>query len=224
MSKHKSIILLSGGMDSLLITALSHYRGDDLFVLHFNYGQKTQTKELDCFHKISDYYQIKPQNKKIIDLTFLSQLGGSSLTDLKIDVTHTLDSDPSDQIPTSYVPFRNTIMLSMAIAWAEVIGADRIIIGAVFEDLTGYPDCRPKYYEVFNQLIKEGTKEGKIEIETPIIKMKKSEIIKKIMQLNAPTQLSWSCYQNEIKPCMVCDSCILRQKAFQEAGIADPLY
>lgn len=221
MSKELAIVLLSGGMDSLACMAMAKQQGFELAVLHLNYGQNTQDKELDCFNRIADFYNVDQQKRKIIDISFLSQIGGSSLTDKNIEVTkNTVDNEG---IPSSYVPFRNTHILSMAVSWAEIIGAKKIFIGAVEEDEMGYPDCRPAYYQAFNELIKQGTKDGNIEVITPIIKMKKDEILNQIYQLNAPVELSWSCYERSDKACGTCDSCALRMRAFKKIGKKDPI-
>lgn len=208
-------------MDSLLVMALAAARGDELACLHVNYGQRTEKKEKESFEKICDFYRVKPENRKQLNLPQLGQLGGSSLTDKKINITNTLGNMNQD-IPMTYVPFRNSIMLSLATAWAEVINFNRIQIGAVHEDSSGYPDCRPEYYEIFNQLIEKGTKSKKIFVETPIIKMNKPEIILKALELKAPLELTWSCYQGTQAPCEVCDSCVLRSRAFKSLRINDP--
>ncbi len=216
-----AVSLVSGGMDSLVTAAIAKSENYDLALLHLNYGQKTEKKELECFHKIADFYGVPPKLRKIIDVTFLQQIGGSSLTDEKMEVT--AFKGESEEIPSSYVPFRNTHLIAMAVSWAEVLGAKKIFIGAVFEDSSGYPDCRPSYYQAYNKLIKEGTKEGDISIITPVIHLKKEEIVLKAMELKAPLQLTWSCYAREDKACGVCDSCALRLRGFQKAGIEDPI-
>ncbi len=220
------VVLVSGGMDSLVTAAIANENHNSLAFLHLNYGQKTEKKELDCFNKISDFYNIEPKYRKIIDVSFLKQIGGSSLTDDNIDVKK-YDKDNNDKIPDSYVPFRNTHLISMAVSWSEVIGAQYIYIGAVFEDSSGYPDCRPSYYKAMNNLIKEGTKVGRtgnsIEVITPIIDLKKDEIIKKAINLKAPLKDSWSCYAREDKACGICDSCALRLNGFKKANIVDPI-
>jgi 7-cyano-7-deazaguanine synthase len=220
-SKDLAIVLVSGGMDSLTVAAMAHEQYENLAFLHMNYGQKTSKKERECFEKIADFYKIPSSQRKIIDMTFLSQIGGSSLTDQSIEVSKYVGD--SDQIPSSYVPFRNTHIIAMAVSWAEVIGAKKIFIGANYEDSPGYPDCRPSYYEAYNQLIKQGTKEGNIEIETPIIMMKKSQIVAKAVELHAPLELSWSCYARADFACGVCDSCALRLRGFKEFGLKDPI-
>lgn len=216
-----AIVLVSGGMDSLVVAAMAKEKHKNLAFLHLNYGQKTSHKERDCFDQIADHYGVDKKHQKIIDMTFLSQIGGSSLTDSRIEVSK-FEGD-SDLIPSSYVPFRNTHIIAMAVSWAEVIGASKIYIGANYEDSPGYPDCRPSYYEAYNKLIKEGTKDGIIEVITPVIMMKKSEIVQEALNLKAPLELTWSCYARADKACGVCDSCALRLRGFKELGIQDPI-
>ncbi|MBL6990572.1 MAG: 7-cyano-7-deazaguanine synthase QueC [Bacteriovoracaceae bacterium] len=215
------IVLVSGGMDSLVTAAIACKNHSNVYFLHLNYGQNTEQKELGSFHQIADHYGIGNDQRKVIDISFLKQIGGSSLTDDSIDVQ--AYSGDSHQIPNSYVPFRNTHIIAMAVSWAEVIGALKIYIGAVSEDSSGYPDCRPSYYKAMNNLIKEGTKEGNIEIITPVLYLKKKEIVKKAIELKAPLAMSWSCYKNEDKACGVCDSCVLRLNGFKAANIEDPI-
>lgn len=219
--KNLAIALVSGGMDSLLSAAIAHSNHEHLAFLHLNYGQKTEEKELECFHKIADFYKVPRELRKVVDVTFLKQIGGSSLTDDGIDVKKF--KGDSAEIPDSYVPFRNTHIVSMAVSWAEVIGAKKIYIGAVEEDSSGYPDCRPSYYKALNALIKEGTKDGDIEVITPVIHMKKFEIVNKAVELKAPIESSWSCYARGDKACGVCDSCALRLRGFAKAGMVDPI-
>jgi len=215
----QAIVLVSGGMDSLVTTAIAKKECEEIYFLHLNYGQKTEKKELEIFHQICEFYQ--PEDKLIVDISYLKQIGGSSLTDDKIPIK---DFDGSNEIPDSYVPFRNAHLLTIATSWAEVIGANRIYIGAVEEDSSGYPDCRESFYQSFEKTIELGTKdETDIKIITPIIHKKKSEIIKLGKELNVPFELSWSCYQNNEIACGVCDSCHLRIKAFKEAGMIDPI-
>ncbi len=216
-----AVVLVSGGMDSLVTAAIANEDFDHLAFLHLNYGQRTEEKELACFHEIADFYKVPQELRKVIDVSFLKQIGGSSLTDDKIDVKKY--SGDSDEIPDSYVPFRNTHIVAMAVSWAEVIGARKIYIGAVEEDSSGYPDCRPSYYKALNNLIKEGTKDGDIEVITPVIAMKKDEIVKKAVELKAPISSSWSCYERGDIACGVCDSCALRLRGFQRAGLEDPI-
>ncbi|GAB4014578.1 MAG: 7-cyano-7-deazaguanine synthase QueC [Bdellovibrio sp.] len=220
-SKDLAICLVSGGMDSLVTAAIANSKHEHLAFLHLNYGQKTEARELKSFHDIAEFYHVPESHRKIIDVTFLKQIGGSSLTDDKIEVKK-YEGD-KEVIPDSYVPFRNTHIVSMAVSWAEVIGAKKIYIGAVFEDSSGYPDCRPSYYEALNALIKQGTKDGDIEVITPVIYLKKDEIVKKAFELKAPLELTWSCYSRGDVSCGLCDSCALRLRGFQKAGIEDPL-
>ncbi|MDH5581118.1 MAG: 7-cyano-7-deazaguanine synthase QueC [Bdellovibrionales bacterium] len=218
-SDELAVVLVSGGMDSLVCSAIAHRKHKRLALLHLNYGQKTEDKELDCFEKIAKHYNV--EQTKVIDVSFLKQIGGSSLTDQSIEVKQY--KGESEEIPDSYVPFRNTHLVSMAVSWAEVIGATKIYIGAVAEDSSGYPDCRPSYYKALNALIKEGTKDGNIEVITPLIHFKKEEIVLKAIELKAPLENSWSCYGSSEKACGVCDSCALRLRGFQKAGVEDPI-
>lgn len=220
-SKELAIVLVSGGMDSLVSAAIAAESHERLAFLHLNYGQKTEKKELKCFHEIANFYKVDPTLRKIIDVSFLKQIGGSSLTDDAITVKKY--KGDSHEIPDSYVPFRNTHIISMAVSWAEIVGSTKIYIGAVYEDSSGYPDCRPSYYKAMNLLIKEGTKDGNIKVITPIIHMSKNEIVKKAIELNAPLQSSWSCYESNDYACGVCDSCALRLKGFAKAGVEDPI-
>jgi 7-cyano-7-deazaguanine synthase len=219
MMSEKAIILVSGGMDSLVTAAIAS-EDYELAFLHLNYGQKTERRELKSFNDIADHYKVR--QRLVVNIEYLAHIGGSSLTDSNIEVSKA-DLDYKG-IPTSYVPFRNANILTIATSWAEVIGAKRIFIGAVEEDSSGYPDCREVFYDAFNKVIELGTKpDTNIKVETPIIHMKKFEIIKKGSELNAPIELSWSCYKNEDKACGECDSCALRLRGFQMAGIDDPI-
>jgi 7-cyano-7-deazaguanine synthase len=217
--KEKAIVLVSGGMDSLVTAAIAHLEYD-LSFLHLNYGQRTEKRELTAFSDIADHYKVN--NRLIVDVKYLAQIGGSSITDNKIEVSK---ADLNYKgVPASYVPFRNANILSIAVSWAEVIGAKTIFIGAMEEDSSGYPDCREVFFETFNKVIEYGTKpETEIKIETPIIHLKKHEIVELGTELNAPFALSWSCYVNEDIACGQCDSCALRLRGFQEAEIADPI-
>jgi 7-cyano-7-deazaguanine synthase len=215
-----SIVLASGGMDSCVTTAMAARDAAELAMLHVSYGQRTQAREFKAFSDIADFYGVTKRLTARLD--YLTKIGGSSLTDRNIEVSAA--NLVSTEIPTSYVPFRNAHLLSIATSWAEVIGARRIYIGAVAEDSSGYPDCRPEYYEAFNRLIAVGTKpDTKIEIVTPVITLRKSAIIQRGIELNAPLHLTWSCYQAEDKACGVCDSCALRLRGFREAGLRDPI-
>lgn len=214
-----AVVLASGGMDSTVTLALAaqEYR---LAMLHIAYGQRTEARELKAFHALADFYQA--ERRLVARLDHLKQIGGSSLTDpaLAVERAHLERKD----IPSSYVPFRNAHLLSIAVSWGETLAARKIFIGAVAEDSSGYPDCRPEYYEAFNRVIALGTKpETCIEIATPVIHWRKSEIVRQGLALKAPFELTWSCYQAEDVACGVCDSCALRLRAFQEAGAEDPI-
>ena len=222
MEKDLAIALVSGGMDSLASAAIALRHHSDVAFLHLSYGQKTAAKEFSCFSQLADFYSIPQGRRKIFDVSFLRQIGGSSLTDKNISVKEYRESREGE-IPDSYVPFRNTHIISMAVSWAEVIGASSIYIGAVEEDSSGYPDCRPSYYSALNALIKEGTREGNIHVVTPIISMSKREIVKKALELSAPLELTWSCYAESELACGVCDSCVLRLRGFQGANVSDPI-
>jgi 7-cyano-7-deazaguanine synthase len=215
-----AVCLVSGGMDSCVTAAIARQKNDELAFLHVSYGQRTQARELQAFTELADHLHVT--KRLVVSLEHLKIIGGSSLTDNNIPVT---DADlESRSIPTSYVPFRNSHLLSIATSWAEVIGAQRIYIGAVAEDSSGYPDCRLEFYEAFQKAIDEGTKpETQIEIVTPIIHLRKSEIVRRGVELDAPLQLTWSCYQAEDRSCGRCDSCALRMRAFREAGLTDPV-
>lgn len=216
----RAICLVSGGMDSCVTAAIAHQENDELAFLHVSYGQRTEQRELRAFEALADHYDVKL--RLVISLEHLARIGGSSLTDPAIAVTSADLS--SSSIPSSYVPFRNAHMLAAAVSWGEVIGADAIYIGAVAEDSSGYPDCRPEFYAAFQSAIDLGTKpETNLIIRTPVIDMRKSEIVQKGMELGAPLQLTWSCYQSSELACGVCDSCALRLRAFREAGVSDPI-
>ena len=189
------------------------------FALHISYGQRTEEREQSCFSAICDRLEI--HSRLLVRNEALRAIGGSALTDNSIAVPHSRDI--GHEVPVTYVPFRNAHFLSVAVSWAEVIGASKILIGAVEQDSSGYPDCRPTYYEAFNRVIAAGTKQGAIEIVTPLIAMRKAQIIRLGLELGAPLDLTWSCYSREDRACGVCDSCILRLRAFQEAGALDPL-
>lgn len=222
MSKDKkAIVLVSGGMDSAVVAGIAKEKSEKLFFLHLNYGQKTKEKEFECFKKLADFYQIPEDSRKVVDMTFLNQIGGSSLTDTTIEVSKF--KGDSNIIPNSYVPFRNTHIIALAVSWAEIIGATKVYIGANEEDSPGYPDCRQVYYDAYNELISLGTKEGNIRVETPIIKFNKTEIIEKAKELGAPLEHTWSCYERSDKACGECDSCALRLRAFKKLNIADPI-
>ena len=216
----KAVILVSGGMDSCVTVAIASKENDALAFLHVNYGQRTENRELKAFNDIKEFYHANED--LIVNMKHLNKIGGSSLTDISIPVSNA-DLNNKD-IPSSYVPFRNANILSAAVSWAEVIHADSIYIGAVEEDSSGYPDCRRSFYDAFEKTIQEGTKpDTKIKIITPLINLSKKEIILEGLNLNAPLNLSWSCYKNEGVPCGECDSCALRARGFKNAGISDPI-
>lgn len=219
LGRKLAVVAVSGGLDSCVTAAIANKKYDLAFA-HINYGQRTEVRELKAFNDLSDHYNVT--RRIIIDFNHLSKIGGSSLTDESLEVT-SADLE-SDDIPTSYVPFRNANILTACVSWAEVIGAETIFVGAVSEDSSGYPDCRPTFFDAFNKVIETGTKpETNIKIETPIINLQKHEIVNKGIELNAPLNLTWSCYQSEDKACGVCDSCALRLRGFQKAGVNDPI-
>jgi 7-cyano-7-deazaguanine synthase len=208
-------------MDSCVTTAIAN-ETHALALLHLSYGQRTESRERRAFEEIAGFYGVV-REKLIVRLDALRQIGGSALTDERIGVPENFREN-QNEIPVTYVPFRNAHFLSVAVSWAEVIGAKVIFIGAVAEDSSGYPDCRPEYYKVFNELARVGTRpETRIEIRTPVIHMRKSEIVERGMKLKAPLEHTWSCYQGEDEACGACDSCRLRLRAFAEAGYADPI-
>ena len=217
--KNIAVIAVSGGLDSCVTAAIAEQDYEIAFA-HFNYGQKTEKRESKAFKEIADFYNI--DKRLIIDYSHISKIGGSSLTDKNIELT---EADlTSKEVPTSYVPFRNANILSACVSWAEVLKAKAVFVGAVFEDSSGYPDCRPSFFKAFDKMIDLGTKpETSIKITTPIIHLSKAEIIKKGIELKAPIHLTWSCYQSEDKACGVCDSCAFRLRGFQQAGIEDPI-
>lgn len=227
MGKVDAIVLLSGGMDSCVSAAeaiRTHGRGR-VGLLHASYGQRTEARELRAFSEIAGFCEIR--ETLVVRLDYFRAIGGSALTDAKIAVPENELGAPGpggSAVPVTYVPFRNAHFLSVAVSWAEATGAGAIYIGAVAEDSSGYPDCRPEYYEAFQELIRRGTRpETKIAIVTPVIRLKKSEIIRRGVELGAPLQLTWSCYQGEELACGTCDSCLLRLRAFAEAGVHDPI-
>ncbi len=214
-----AVVALSGGMDSCVTAAIANLKYN-LALIHMNYGQRTQSRELQSFNDIADYYNA--EKRLVIDLAHFSKIGGSSLTDKSIEVTKA--DLKTHEVPSSYVPFRNANILSACVSWAEVIGAHAVFIGAVYEDASGYPDCRPQFFEAFEKMVDLGTKpETVIKIETPIIHYSKTQIVKKGIELNAPLHLTWSCYQSEDVACGVCDSCAFRLRGFEKAGIEDPI-
>jgi len=214
-----AVVLVSGGMDSCVTAAMAVREFEPAF-LHVNYGQRTERRELQAFHAIADRYGVG--RRMVISLEHLAQIGGSSLTDPALPVSPArLDATG---IPTSYVPFRNANLLAAAVSWAEVLGARAVFIGAVEEDSSGYPDCRREFYDAFNVLIERGTKpDARITVHTPVIRMTKELIVRTGIDLGAPLDLTWSCYKNDDIACGQCDSCALRLRAFQRAGVEDPL-
>jgi 7-cyano-7-deazaguanine synthase len=220
--KPKAVVLLSGGMDSCVTTAIAN-RTHRLALLHASYGQRTERRERRAFEEIGDFYGVR--ERLVVRFDAFAQIGGSALTDERIVVPESGAAlAPEAGIPITYVPFRNAHFLSAAVSWAEVIGATAIFVGAVAEDSSGYPDCRPEYYRAFEAVIREGTRpETHIEIVTPVIAMKKSEIIRRGAELGAPLDRTWSCYQFGDEACGTCDSCRLRVRAFGEAGLRDPI-
>jgi len=217
-SKSRAVVLLSGGMDSCVCAALA-VRDFDAAAVHVSYGQRTEARERKSFLGVCERLGIR--DRLVVRNEALRAVGGSALTDPNIAVpeAHSIGRD----IPVTYVPFRNAHFLSVAVSWAEVLGAEKIYIGAVEQDSSGYPDCRPAYYEAFNQVIRAGTKEGNIEIATPLIALRKHEIVRLGLELGAPFDLTWSCYSREDRACGVCDSCVLRLRAFEQAGSRDPI-
>lgn len=217
-TKQRAVVLLSGGMDSCVCAALAA-RDFEAAAVHVSYGQRTEERERRAFAGICDRLGIG--DRLIIRNEALRAIGGSALTDpnMAVPESHAIGHD----IPVTYVPFRNAHFLSVAVSWAEVLGARTIYIGAVEQDSSGYPDCRPAYYQAFNQVIREGTKDGNIQIATPLIALRKHQIVRLGLELGAPFDLTWSCYSREDRACGVCDSCVLRLRAFQEAGAKDPI-
>ncbi|MGA2001529.1 MAG: 7-cyano-7-deazaguanine synthase [Terriglobales bacterium] len=245
----KAVVLLSGGMDSCVCAALAA-RDYDAAAMHVMYGQRTEERERRAFEAVCERLGI--ERRMVVRNEALRQIGGSALTDVSIAVPRAAgefegrdpegaggsrgpstraakaaalaqDDNPGSEVPITYVPFRNAHFLAAAVSWAEVLGAEKIIIGAVEQDSSGYPDCRPAYYRAFNQVIRAGTREGKIEIVTPLIGMRKAEIVTLGLELGAPFDLTWSCYSREDRACGVCESCVLRLRAFQVAGARDPI-
>jgi len=217
--KLKAVVLMSGGMDSGVTAAIAR-QNYDIAVLHASYGQPTERRELQSFHALADHFGAV--QRLTVKLDHFPAIGGSSLTDSSLPI-HDANLE-SREIPNTYVPFRNAHFLSIATSWAEVIGARKIFIGAVWEDSSGYPDCRPEYYEAFNKVIRAGTRPTTdITIETPLIHLSKREIVKKGVEFGAPFHLTWSCYRGSDVACGACDSCALRLRAFQQAGVEDPI-
>lgn len=219
MERPLAVVCVSGGMDSAVTAALAA-REHRVAFLHANYGQRTEARELACFHALAD--RMGAVARLVVDFSALRQIGGSSLTDRSIPVR---EGEPVDGVvPSSYVPFRNAHLLSAAVSWAEVLGARAVFVGAVWEDSSGYPDCRPEFYRAFEEAARLGTKkETAIVVETPVIEMTKARIVKTGLGLHVPFELTWSCYQGEEKACGRCESCRLRLRGFREAGASDPI-
>ena len=218
--KDLAVVLVSGGMDSCVTAAAAADRGYRLALLHVNYGQRTEARELISFHQIAGFYDAT--ERLVADIRYLSAIGGSSLTDARLTIPKA--GQEVTDIPLTYVPFRNTHLAAIAVSWAEVLGARRIFIGIVEEDASGYPDCRKEYLTALNEVIRLGTRpETQVEVEAPLIDMNKTEIVRLGAKLGAPFDLTWSCYRSEDVPCRDCLSCELRARAFNEAGVKDPL-
>ena len=217
-----AVVLLSGGMDSC-VTATLAARTHRLAVLHSSYGQRTATRERRAFEEIAG--QLGVELRLLIDQSYMTAIGGSALTDRALAVPDAGRAAAArSEVPITYVPFRNAHFLSAAVSWAEVLGADAVFIGAVEQDSSGYPDCRPAYYQAFDQAIVAGTKpDTRIRIETPLIGLSKAEILRRGVELGAPLHLTWSCYQSSEKACGRCESCMLRLRSFEQAGLADPI-
>jgi len=221
-AKPRAVVCLSGGMDSCVCAALAA-RDHEVYAVHFSYGQRTEGRELRSAEAVARLVGVKEFMHLKMDL--FRRIGGSALTDAGIAVPSAPveEAKIGAEIPVTYVPFRNAHFLSAAVSWAEVLGAKTVYIGAVEQDSSGYPDCRPAYYDAFNRLIQTGTKDGDIRVVTPLIAMRKSEIVRLGVELGAPFHVSWSCYSGESEACGVCESCVLRLRAFREAGAADPI-
>ena len=217
-----AVVLLSGGMDSCVTAAIAsqHCR---LALLHSSYGQRTEARERVAFEQIASHFGA--EHRLQIDQRYMTRIGGSALTDASIEVPDAdLVAAQQGQIPVTYVPFRNAHFLAAAVSWAEVLGAEKVFIGAVEQDSSGYPDCRPAYYQAFEKVIDLGTRpETHVVIETPLIGSSKAEIVRRGLALGAPLDLTWSCYRSSQEACGVCDSCALRRRAFEQAGVADPV-
>ena len=214
-----AVVCVSGGMDSCVTAALAA-RTHRLAFLHADYGQRTQERERACFHRLADHF--RAAYRLVADFPALGSIGGSSLTDRAIPVR---EAEPEKgRVPTSYVPFRNAQLLAAATSWAEVLGAEALFVGAVAEDSSGYPDCRPEFYRAYQEVVDLGTRpETRIRIVTPVIGMSKAEIVRQGHALAVPFQHTWSCYQMEDVACGDCESCRLRRRGFAEAGVDDPL-
>jgi len=218
VKRSRAVVLLSGGMDSCVCAALA-VRDHEAAAVHVSYGQRTEERERQSFLAICQ--RLKIRDKLMVRNEALRAIGGSALTDDAIAVP--TSDEVGQSVPVTYVPFRNAHFLAVAVSWAEVLGAEKVYIGAVEPDSSGYPDCRPAYYKAFNEVVKTGTKDGLIEIVTPLIAMRKTDIVRLGLELGAPFDLTWSCYSREDRACGVCDSCVLRLRAFAAAGVQDPI-
>ncbi len=223
--KTRAVALLSGGMDSCVCATLAA-RDYEAAALHVSYGQRTAERERRAFQEICDRLNIV--RRLVVEVPALRAIGGSALTDARIAVPRAAEefsmrTPGATDVPITYVPFRNAHFLAAAVSWAEVIGAEKVFIGAVAQDSSGYPDCRPEYYRAFNEVVRAGTREGNIEIHTPLITMRKAEIVQLGVELGAPFDLTWSCYSRQDAACGVCESCALRLRAFAAAGVRDPI-
>ena len=220
----KAVCLMSGGLDSCIMAYIAKKEGYEIYALSFNYGQR-HNKEIDCTKDIAT--SLKAKKHIVFDID-LEKFGGSSLVDksLKIEQDHKLN-EIGKTIPSTYIPARNTVFLSIGLAYAETINADAVFIGATATDYSGYPDCRPEYIEAFQKMADLATKKSvegdTIKIVAPLLHLSKAEIIKKGLELDAPFKKTWSCYQGGKKACGRCDSCLLRLKGFKEAGIEDSI-
>jgi len=215
----KAVCIISGGMDSALSAKIAQKEGYEIIAVHFNYGQRTEQKELACFRKVAA--DVEASKSYEIDLPFFEQIGASALTDKSIEVP---TGGIEEGVPVTYVPFRNGIFLSIAASVAEKHGAEALFIGVVEEDSSGYPDCRESYIEQMQKAINMGTKEEtRIRIEMPLVSLNKSEIVQKALALKVPLESTWSCYKSEDEACGLCDSCRLRLSGFERAGVKDPI-
>ncbi len=217
-----AVVLLSGGMDSLTAAGIARQDGFDLALIHFNYGQRTEEAEARAFARIAEYFGVPAERRLTVHTNFFTLAGGSALTSASIDVPAA--DLASTSVPVTYVPFRNAVLLSMAVGWAEVLGARRVYYGAVSQDSSGYPDCRPAFVETFNRLVAEGTKAGcSMQVMAPLVNLTKAQIVGLAAGMGLPLDLTWSCYSRNDLACGVCDSCALRLRGFEQAGLQDPI-
>jgi 7-cyano-7-deazaguanine synthase len=222
MEKDRAIVLASGGLDSAVCLAEA-VREFTVALLHINYGQRTEARELQAFHDLADHYGVAAADRLVVDISYLKAIGGSSLVDESMEVETGMPAE-GQQVPSTYVPFRNAHILCVGMSWAEVMGAKALFIGAVEEDGSGYPDCRQEFYDKFAAAADAGTRpETKVAIRTPLITMNKAAIVKRGLQLEAPLHLTWSCYTDSEAACGVCESCRLRLRGFEQAGATDPI-